>query len=313
MIRYLAMTCILLVLAPVQAALAEIEKIAVTPEYLKANPDAIRVKTVHDDKVSRFEVRLRLDKPQHVTTQLVTRCGDTEQIFATASVITESETTVQFSVAMKSISDATLHLGVGGYDLKDGIAKPWLGGTTYVIKPGDFVTGTASEAGKQGGSNPSEASGEPDAVPLKRRPNTSNPAFVAGVEPDAASSKLAVDSGIAFLSQATAQGDEVIPSEIGEQIKKKGLVEIHVASDNIDTSRVIVFLGKRGKVELRPGTSVFVELPRPTKEFSWQAGDAPEAVGDAELPSKFTHIWCRWSSTGELKWTCYGAENKAPR
>jgi hypothetical protein len=287
MIRYLTVAWLLLVFAPLQVVLAEINVVVVTPESQKENLGVVRVKAEHDDKTGQFEVRLRLDKPQHVTTRLVIASGDTEQeTFATASVVTESEATVRFSVPMKSIAHATLQLGVGGYNFKDGVATPWLGGTSYIIKLQDFTVGTAPRAARVG--SPREPGG----------------LVTGGTEPQAKSLR----SGIDYLTQASAQGDELIHT----QIKAKGLVEIHSTEDNIDTSRVVVFLGRHNKVEVRPGTSVFVELPRLSKEFYWQAGDAPEGVGDSELPIAFTHVWCRWSSNGTLKWTCLGPATEVP-
>ena len=102
----------------------------------------------------------------------------------------------------------------------------------------------------------------------------------------------------------TEQQSEVVAATV----KKAKLFEVHGASTSLDTSRTVVFQGKRGKVEVTPGTAVFVELPRPTKVMVWQAGDAPEGIGDEELPVKFTHVVCWWEKDGSLTFLCAGPE-----
>lgn len=99
---------------------------------------------------------------------------------------------------------------------------------------------------------------------------------------------------------------------IRRQIEKRKLIEVYASKTGVDTSRTIVLLGKLNKVEIRPGSSVLVELPRPTKEFYWHAGDAPEGVGDPELPAQFTHVWGRWETDGKLTWKCYGPRDPNP-
>ncbi len=107
----------------------------------------------------------------------------------------------------------------------------------------------------------------------------------------------------------TPQSEEAIRREI----EKRKLIEVYASKTGVDTSRTIVLLGKLNKVEIRPGSSVLVELPMPTKEFYWHAGDAPEGVGASELPVKFTHVWCRWEADGKLTWKCYGPSDPSPR
>lgn len=89
-----------------------------------------------------------------------------------------------------------------------------------------------------------------------------------------------------------------------QQAADLGLVEVEKISDSVDTSRVIRFTGKAGKVDIRPGETSLVELPPATRTVEWTAGDAPEKIGDPEL-GPFTHVQCKWDADGRLEWRLY--------
>ncbi len=283
--RLMVAVALAFAIAPIHSALAEIEVVKVTPEYLKEN-DQIRVVTEHASGAVAFTVRLHFSEPQYVTTKLI--AGAVQ--FAAASVITEPETEVRFAVRKENIGGTTLYLGVGGFNLKDGVAKPWLGGTSYVIRAEDFAQEPSKSGDRKalesGRSNPAADGFAVGGVPplaFTNEPDGTNPAATGG-------------------EASLAKSDE----EVRSAIAATKLVEVHASEDSIDTSRTIQFRSKAGKVEVRPGSSLLIELPRPTKEFSWHAGDAPESVGDADLPTRFTHVWCRWQADGKVTWKCYG-------
>ena len=100
-----------------------------------------------------------------------------------------------------------------------------------------------------------------------------------------------------------ADSDEAIQAMMAD--KKRSLV--FESSDSIDVTRTIKVLAKRGGIEIRPGSSTLLELPQPTKEMTWHAGDAPEVIGDPGLSNAFTHVWCRWQKDGKVTWKCYGS------
>lgn len=128
--------------------------------------------------------------------------------------------------------------------------------------------------------------------------------FISVKHQDAGEIELAINEQVA----ATADSDETIRATIAD----KQLEVVFESSDAVDVNRTIKVLGKQGGVEIQPGSSTWIELPQPTKELSWHAGDAPEVIGDSGLAEPFTHVWCRWQKDGRIRWTCYGsAKNKA--
>lgn len=177
-------------------------------------------------------------------------------------------------------------------------------------RPSSFVAPTGAHADE---AEPGAAAVSPDPDPIGS-PTRRQTAFIAGAPEESGRPVTAA----AFIAGG---GEPVGPYSLDEfmlglpvssdqameaRIQNLGLIEVYGMGTVIDTSRVIVFLGKRDNVEVRPGSSVFVELPKPTKTFYWHAGDAPEGVGDDELPVTFTHVWCRWDHDGKLTWQCYG-------
>jgi hypothetical protein len=90
-----------------------------------------------------------------------------------------------------------------------------------------------------------------------------------------------------------------------EEVKKLSLVEVGSVRDGIATTFPIVFAGKADGVIVRPGSAVLVELPKATREMTWQAGTfKPEAIGDTDGP-EFTHVLCKWTEKGKLTWVMY--------
>lgn len=273
MLRYMISTALLLVLvlAATQSVLAEIDVVRVTPNNI---PDEIRVIHEHGDKIGKFKVRLRLARPQLVTRHLTIQWqGEEVVLFSMADVITEREIEVRFSLPMESIASTTFHLATGPFKLKDGVAKPDLGGTNYVIRPADFLLKFTAP--------------EPDFRTMPR----SRDDFGSSLKGDRVSIEQADNAVLATVAA-------------------KKLVEKYSSETSIDTSRTIKFLGKNGGVEIHPGSSLLIELPQPTHEFAWHAGDAPEVVGNSALPFTFTQVWCRWQSDGTLTWKCYGPSEK---
>ena len=96
------------------------------------------------------------------------------------------------------------------------------------------------------------------------------------------------------------KGDEA-PEETGKKLK---LVEVLKVKDSILRTRVIEFAGKTGKVKVAAGESVLVEPPKPTNEVEWSAGDAPERIGDKDIPA-FSYVWCKRGTDGTVEWRLY--------
>lgn len=75
--------------------------------------------------------------------------------------------------------------------------------------------------------------------------------------------------------------------------------------------REIVFGGAFNKVVVRPGETKFASFSHPCNIFFWQAGDAPEGVGEEDAEpkpahEKMSHVCCQWDKDGKVQWSLYG-------
>jgi RNA polymerase sigma factor (sigma-70 family) len=129
--------------------------------------------------------------------------------------------------------------------------------------------------------------------------------------PDDKSRTAAHAKAKAFLDRQPKEKpkrDETFEEQVKKaeaEVKKLGLVDVASFGDGIDTKFPIVFEGKGGKVSVKAGSAVLVELPKPTKLMAWQTGGfKPEAVGDEDGP-EFTHVLCKWTADGKLTWVMY--------
>ena len=287
MVRYLSVVGSMLVLGLVSVASAfEIEVDRVTPEYLKANPDLLQVKASERDGIVTFEIRLRLTEPQYVTWHLTTDLASKEQreVFTTAAAVTESATSVTFQIPLKSIGDHQLQLGVGGFNLKEGVAIPWLGGTTYVFKLQDFARGPfapapQSEGGRgggesgaggtnrggqsgfgRGGGSPSEAlkSGTAPTAPDARDSNRGGPssfgrgggnpseALKSGPETGAPGANAAQRKGIGFLMEHSGTARDAGRFGESKGISVGAFVRVHKSVKANDVAKLVQAFARLG-------------------------------------------------------------------
>ncbi len=97
-----------------------------------------------------------------------------------------------------------------------------------------------------------------------------------------------------------------------EKVKRLKLVELYEEKSNLATTPtpqaplppvIYFFKGEKNEVRIAPGHAALVELPKRSKEITWQIpGYVAEGVGEKHGP-EFDYVLCRWHKNGDVVFT----------
>lgn len=259
---------------------AEPEFVHVTRNTLPNLTKEITVSGETIGTLGKITVTLHLSEPRIVSMSLELADGASATSLSTVSGKTA---TYAFVIPDWNLDQSKLTVAVG--DPSKGEAESFVKGKFYIVDVSQFV----------------------DLKVAERRVPTDKD---KGIRISGESQRI---SGL-LAGVGEADDRKISVKERMQQIRKvvyatqdaAKFFNVHGNSFGLDMSRTIVFQGKQGAVKVRPGTAVLVELPRLTKTLKWDAGDAPEILGDDELPVGFDHVLCWWETNGKIFWECYG-------
>ncbi len=110
-------------------------------KFVQENPKALSVKVERrTGGLVRVTIIRFLDKPRYLSAMLKVQEGEAvlfESRFASA--VSETSVTYEFAVPEKHLTGAGFLLGESGFNMRDGVAIPWIGGEVYHIRLQEFL------------------------------------------------------------------------------------------------------------------------------------------------------------------------------
>lgn len=102
--------------------------------------------------------------------------------------------------------------------------------------------------------------------------------------------------------------------KLEKQIKELKLDVVHSAGSFVDpkpTARILkpviyFFKGQKNEIQLVPGRTVLIELPKPVKELAWVVAEGkPASTPGITNGPEFEFVLCRWEKHGDVMFTAY--------